>query len=393
MAGKRDISSSIVKETATWRTPELERMEFMVNFSPTVEQEEIRQLAHSLAVGQLRPQGRIAEQRGDIVPELMQTLAQTGLTTPFSEDFGGSGPIEAVTYALIAEELGFGDGGLAMNVIGSMMGPLAVALAGNEQQQERYIFPFCDAREGYKERGSLAFAERTGGYTVAEIGATLRRNDDHYIINGMKRDVIHGGQSSPRVVLVRLGETTGSAGLCAIVLPAQVEGLRITQNTQKLGLMAAPSAAYTFADAIIPADALLGEPGDSRVLRVAALHAILRAAVACGTTRAALEYASHYAEERIAFGRPIVSYQGIAFMLAEMAMKLDAARLLLWHAAAQWDQAREPEAVLRDAEAAQYQAVKPGKLATIDAVQVMGGAGFLQDHPVEMWMRNAAAME
>jgi alkylation response protein AidB-like acyl-CoA dehydrogenase len=367
-------------------------IEFMVNFSPTEEQEEIRQLAYSLAVDQLRPQGRSAEQRGDIVPELMQTLAQTGLTTPFPEDFGGSGPIEAITYAIIAEELGFGDGGLAMNIIGSMMGPLAVALAGNEPQQKRYILPFCDACEGYKERGSLAVAERTGD-SVAEISATLRRDGDHYIINGTKRDVLHGGQSQPRVVLLRLENTTGCEGLCAVVLPVQVEGIHITRDTHKLGLLAAPSATYTFENITIPADALLGEPGSSNVLRVAALHAILRAGVACGTARAALEYAGHYAEERIAFGRPIVSYQGIAFPLAEMAMKLDAVRLLLWHAAAQWDSAQAPETLLRDAEAAHYQAIKLGKSATIDAVQIMGGAGFMQDHPVEMWMRNAAAME
>ncbi len=140
----------------------------MLNFAPTEEQEEIRNLAYSVASEQLRPRARDAEKRGDIAPELMKTLAQTGLTTPFPEAFGGSGAIEAITYTLIAEELGFGDGGLALNVIGSLMGPLAVALAGNESQQQRYIPPFCDERQGYLQRGSFAFAERTGGYTLAE---------------------------------------------------------------------------------------------------------------------------------------------------------------------------------------------------------------------------------
>ena len=93
----------------------------------------------------------------------MQTLVRTGLTMPFPEKYGGSGAIEATTYTLIAEELGFGDGGLAMNIIGSLMGPLTVALAGTESQQEQYIRPFCDERAGYLRRGSLAFAERTGG--------------------------------------------------------------------------------------------------------------------------------------------------------------------------------------------------------------------------------------
>jgi len=365
----------------------------MLGFSPTEEQEEIRHLAQSIAIDQLRPQGRSAEKNGDISPELMQTLAQTGLISPFSEEYGGSGQIAAVTYALIAEELALGDGALALNSIGSMMGPLAVALAGNEAQREHYIPLFCDAREGYKERGSFAFAERTGGYSIEDISATVRRSGDSYVISGTKRDVVHGEWSHPRVVLLRMEGTAGADGICAMVLPREIEGIQISRDTLKLGLQAAPTAAYSFENVAVPASAMLGEPDNSGVLRAAALYSILRAGVACGTGRAALEYASKYAEERIAFGRPIVSYQGIAFILAEIAMKLDAVRLLLWNAAANWDSSADPVALLRDAEAAQYQAVKLAKSATTDAVQVMGGAGFMQDHPVEMWMRNAAAME
>lgn len=365
----------------------------MLDFSPTDEQEEIRRLARSIALEQLRPQARAAEKSGDISSALMQTLAQTGLTTPFPEDYGGSGNVEAVTYALIAEELGFGDGGQAMTIIGSLMGPLMVALAGSEGQLGQYLPPFCDAREGYKERGSLAYAERTGGYAIADVSATARRDGQNYVINGTKRDVIHGAASNPRVVLLRLEGTTGIDGLCAAVLPEQVEGLTIKSDGRKLGLIAAPSASYSFENVVVPASSLLGEPGNDGVVRAATLYSILRAGVACGTARAALEYASKYAEERIAFGRPIVSYQGIAFMIAEVAMKLDAARLLLWNAAANWDRGVERETLIHDAEAAQHQALKIGQSATIDAVQVMGGAGFMQDHPAEMWMRNAAAME
>lgn len=362
----------------------------MLNFSPTEEQEEIRRLAHSIAIDQLRPQARSAEKNGDIAPALMETLAQTGLTTPFPEDYGGNGSMEAIPYTLIAEELGFGDAGLAMNIIGSFMGPVAVSLAGNEKQQEQYVFPFGNGRQGSTERGSLAYAERTGGYTLADISTTARRDGDHYVLNGTKRDVIHGGKSQPRVVLARL---EGSNDLCGFVLPAQVEGMRVVEDAQKLGLIAAPSASYAFDNAVVPASSLLGEPGNPGIVRTAALCNILRAGVACGTARAALEYAGKYAEERIAFGRPIVSYQGIAFMIAEMAMKLDGVRLLVWSAAAGWDRGVELETLTRDAQAAQFQATTIAKSATIDAVQIMGGAGFMQDHPVEMWMRNAAAME
>jgi alkylation response protein AidB-like acyl-CoA dehydrogenase len=365
----------------------------MLNFAPTEEQEEIRNLARSLAVEQLRPLGREAERKGDISPELMQTLAQAGLTTPFPEEFGGSGVIEAMTYTLIAEELGFGDGALAMNIIGSLMGPVTVLLAGNEHQQQEYITPFCDPRDGFEQRGSLAFAERSGGYTLADVSVTAHRDGDRFILNGTKRDVIHGWESGTRVVLLRLKDTAGSKGLCASMVPAKVDGLQISADVQKLGLIAAPSVSYSFTDAAIPASCMLGEPGNRGSIRAATLYNILRAGVACGMARAALEYAMDYAKERIAFGRPIVSYQGIAFMVSEMAMKLDAARLLLWRAATSWDRDDEIDTLVREAEWAQHQAVEIAKSATIDAVQIMGGAGFMQDHPAEMWMRNAAAMD
>lgn len=362
----------------------------MLDFALPEELEEVRKLAHSIA---LRPQARAAERSGDISTSLMQTLLQTGLTMPFPESYGGSGSISAVMYALIAEELGFGDAALALNIIGSMMGPLTVALAGNEQQQAAYIPLFCDAAQAVQARGSLAYAERAGGYMLAEIATTARQEGSSYLLNGNKRSVVHGSNASPRVVIFRLPGTSESDGIGACVLTPQAQGLMIVPETQKLGLIAAPSAAYVLRDVVVPEQDVLGEPGSVGVMRAVALYALLRAGVACGLARAALEYASGYAQERIAFGRPIVSYQGIAFMLAEMAMHLDAARLLLWNAAFQWDQQVATNLLMRDAEAAQYQAIKLAKSATTDAVQILGGAGFIQDHPVEMWMRNAAALE
>src|SRR5579883_2449208 len=181
----------------------------MLNFAPTEEQEEIRSLAHSLAEEQLRPQGREAERAARVPTDLLRTLAQTGLTAPFPEEFGGSGPLEALTYALIAEELGFGDGAIAMHVIGSLMGPVTVMLAGSEQQQRAYLPPCCDAQSGHTHFGSLAFAERTGGYTLDEINASARSEGGAFILDGTKRDVIHGAQSSPRVVLARLDSQPG----------------------------------------------------------------------------------------------------------------------------------------------------------------------------------------
>jgi alkylation response protein AidB-like acyl-CoA dehydrogenase len=365
----------------------------MLTFSPTEEQEEIRQLAASIAREQLRQAARSAEKAGDIPTSLLHTITQTGLTTPFPEVYGGSGQVEAVLYALIAEELGYGDGGLALNLFGSMMAPLTVALAGNESQRQQYLPMFNDEQQGDKQPGCFAFAERTGGYSFEDIQATLRLQGDSYVLNGTKRDVLHGKQASLRVVLCRLERTTGSEGLCAVLLPENAPGLRVSEDEQKLGLLAAPSASYSFENVSIPASALLGTPGCQGVICAASFYLLLRAGVACGMTRAALEYARDYARERIAFGRPIASYQGIAFIVAEMAMRLDGVRLLLWDAALHWDHGVDTDVLVQQAEAAQYQALILAKSATIDAIQVLGGAGYLQDHPVEMWARNAAAMD
>lgn len=365
----------------------------MLNFAPTEEQAEIRELAHSLAEEQLRLHGREADRTGSAPSNLLHTLAATGLTTPFPEEFGGSGPLEALTYTLIAEELSFGDGALAMHLIGSLMGPATVLLAGNEEQQREYLPPFCDAQSGHTRFGSFAFAERTGGYTLDEISTTVRLEGANYVINGTKRDVIHGSESGVRVVIARLEGTSGLDGLCALLACTNTSGLQITPDTNKLGLRAVPSASYTFDEARLSASYLLGEPGNVGVIRAATLYNILRAGAACGMARAGMEYARDYARQRIAFGRPIVSYQGIAFMFSEMAMKLDAARLYLWQAANHWDNGVELASLVKEAEAAQAQALKIAKSATIDTIQILGGAGFIQDHPAEMWMRNAAAME
>ncbi len=232
---------------------------------------------------------------------------------------------------------------------------------------------------------------------------TARKDGDRFILNGTKRDVIHGWESGTRVVLLRLENTVETEGLCAFMFPAQLDGLQISADVQKLGLIAAPSVSYSLTDVAISEACMLGEPGNKGVICAATLYNILRAGVACGMARAAFEYAMEYAKERIAFGRPIASYQGIAFLVSEMAMNLDAARLLLWRAATNWDRMSIQQPIrsrsspwlelVRETKSAQHQAVEIAKSATIDAVQIMGGAGFMQDHPVEMWMRNAAAME
>jgi acyl-CoA dehydrogenase len=311
------------------------------------------------------------------------------LTTPYAEDYGGSGLLEALTYVLVAEELGYGDAGQALHILGSMLGPLTVALAGTPEQQALYLTPFC--AEPTEHIGALAYAEATGSYTLADASASACREGNDYLLHGSKRAVLHGAQADLRVILVRLAEE--SQNLAAFVLAEDCSGLTILPAAQQLGLLATPSASYTLRDIRIPASARLGASDAAAPLRAYVLALLLRSGILVGLSRASLDYAGNYAQGRQAFGRPIVSYQGIAFLLAEMAMKLDAVRLLLWQTALSWDRELAPDLLVRNGEAVHNQALKLAKSATIDAVQILGGAGFLQDHPVEMWMRAAAAME
>ncbi len=362
----------------------------MIDFAPTEEQTAIRDLAHQLAMEQLRRLARPAEEAGDMSADLRRLLAGTGLLTPFPENYGGSGEQDAVTHALIAEELAYGDGGLALHVVGSVSAPLAVLIAGTDALAETLLPAYC-TDGGAGAPGALAVSEPATGLDVRQTLTTLRRDGPDFVLSGVKRAVVHGQTSGLRVVLARMEDSEGVDGLRLVVLPENAAGVEVTPETAPLGLRAAPRAQVRLRDVAIPPDAILGgaDMGAEGAQRFLALANILLGGLAVGTARAALDYAADYAKGRIQFGRPISSYQAIAFMAAEMAMELDATRLLIWRAAQAWDTGAD---ALRLAERARMQSVKTAQRVTIDAVQILGGAGFLEDHPVELWMRNAAAL-
>jgi alkylation response protein AidB-like acyl-CoA dehydrogenase len=363
----------------------------MIDFAPTEDQTAIRDLARQVAAEQFRKHARVAEEAGQMPAALRKVLAETGLLTPFPEDYGGSGVQEAVTHALIIEELAWGDGGLAMNVIGSILAPLAVLEAGNPDQHKELLALFNQDGES-SSSGAVGLAELATGLDTRQMAGTLRRERGELRLDVQKRGVAHGMHKTLRVVLTKLADAPSSEDvLRLVVLPDSLEGLEVTLEAHPLGLVAAPRARWKLHDAEFADSWVLGglEQGGPGAARFAALANVLLGALAVGIARAALEYGGDYAKGRIQFGKPISSYQAIAFMAAEMAMDVDAARFLIWRAAQTWDVGSD---ALRLAERARMQAVKATQRVTTDAVQILGGAGFLQDHPVELWMRDAAAL-
>lgn len=362
----------------------------MIDFAPTEDQTAIRDLARQVATEQFRKHARAAEEAGGMPAALRKVLAETGLLTPFPEESGGSGVQDAVTHALITEELAFGDGGLAMNVVGSILAPLAVLVAGNDDQHKEFLGLFTQDGEA-PSVGSVALSELTTGLDTRQMAVTLHRKHSELRLEVQKRGVVCGMNKTLRVVLAKLADAPEDEALRLVVLPDSLDSLEVTPEAHPLGLVAAPRARWKLHDAEFEESWVLGgvEQGGPGAARFAALANVLLGALAVGIARAALEYSGEYAKGRIQFGKPISSYQAIAFMAAEMAMDVDAARFLVWRAAQTWDIGGD---ALHLAERARMQAVKTAQRVTTDAVQILGGAGFLQDHPVELWMRDAAAL-
>ena len=380
----------------------------MIDFAPSEEQTAIRDLAHQIALEQFRKLARQGDEDCATSDYIFELLGQVGLLSPFPEEFGGAGAQSAVTHALIAEALAYGDGGYTLSYLGAILPGLAVSIAGTEAQQ-RLLLPRLI------EGGAFGWSEPASGLAVRDTQTTLNAAPDTLALRGTKRGVVHGATAGLRVVTARAWTAEGLAGLRLVVLPDHAAGVTATPEAEPLGLRAAPRARLHLENVAISDSYVLGgfdagaedagaratngsenagtqfpqAPAAVGAQRFMALANVLLGALAVGTAGAALDYAADYAKGRVQFGKPISSFQAIAFMAAEMAMETDAARLLVWQAATAWDAGED---TLRRAERARIQAVKVAQRVTTDAVQILGGAGFLQDHPVELWMRDAEAL-
>lgn len=356
----------------------------MISFSLTDEQRELQALAHEFAERELRPIAAEWDEREDAPPDLLAKAARLGLTSyAIPSEYGGGG-VDAVTSALLAEELSWGCAGLAAGIQATMFPVRPLLAFGTDAQRERYL-PLLASDEG--ALAAIAFTEAHAGSDLASIRATARRDGDAYVLSGEKVYVTHGGIADVSLVFAR-----GEDGLSAFVVERDDPGVRAGRKERKLGLRASYTGSLVLEDARIPADRLLGEEGEG--FRIALdFFEVSRpqvAAAAIGVGRAAFEHATAYAREREAFGRPILDRQAVSFKLADMAMDLEAARLLVWRACAAVDAGED--AGLLGSYAKAFAADAAMRAAT-DAVQILGGAGVMRDHPVEKWLRDAKVFQ
>ncbi len=355
-----------------------------IGFELSAEQRELRGLAHEFAERELRPVAREWDDREDCPSELLGKAAALGLTShAIPTEYGGGG-VSAVTSSLIAEELSWGCAGLSAPIGATMFPARPLLRAGSEEQKQRWL-PRLASAEGCL--AAIAFTEPGAGSDVMGTQATARREGDGYVLNGEKCYITNGGIAELTIVFAKL-----DGAITAFLLEAGDPGVTAGRKEPKLGLRASHTGSILLDGVHIPADRLLGEEGEGFAIAVDFfMHSRPQvAASALGIARAAFEYATDYANERRAFGKPLIAKQAVSFKLADMAIQVEASRLLVWRAAAALD--ADEDAGLLGSYAKAF-AADAAMSITTDAVQVLGGAGIMRDHPVEKWMRDAKVLQ
>jgi alkylation response protein AidB-like acyl-CoA dehydrogenase len=351
----------------------------------TAEQAALRSVLTEFAARELRPAGRSSDETGAIPPGLADRIGALGVTTPAPADLGGDGELSALEYVVAAEELAYGDPGIAYSAFSSGHAAALLTACGSPDQQARFLPVLM--RGG---RGSVLYYEGWGRH-AEELEATAARANGNWVLNGEKFFAANPGTAD---VSIMIATDTATGALRAFVFEGTPAGYvlgnddRLTPNS---GLRAAHTGAIAVRHIAVDEDAVLVASGVELARALARLRLTVPA-IAIGAARAAQDYAAAYAQERIAFGKPISAFQGVAFLLADCDTAVDGARLALWQAATQLDELDDSTEIDRLTCGTVSRTCAAMERVARDAIQVLGGSGFIKDHPVEHWWRSAVTL-
>ena len=360
----------------------------MISFGPTEEQQVVRDVMREFATKTIRPLARECDEASSIPEAFLQQTWELGLTaTQIPDAQGGGGEARSpITNALVLEELAYGDATLALAAVTPSLFANAVLDHGTEAQKAKYLPLFCGERF---HAASLALVEPSPAFDVLSLRTVAEPKGDGFVLTGRKSLVPLGEQASHFLVLARSADGDGFGGLGAYVVPRDAAGLTVSGPEKNLGLRALGTASLVLERVELPAEARLGGAAGFDARRLVASSRAALAAVLTGLARAVTDYCIPYAKDRVAFGEAIAKKQAIAFCLADMRIETDSMRWLAWQAASKLERGLD---ATREAQLAkQYAAEKCMKIAD-DGVQVLGGHGFIREHPVEMWYRNARTL-
>jgi len=367
------------------------------------DQVQLQKWVHDFAESTIRPAAAEYDQKEETPWPIIQEAAQIGL---YSFDFFANGFADetGLTLPVVMEELFWGDAGIGLSIVGSVLGVAGILGNGTPEQIAEWV-PQCFGTPDKPTLGAFCVSEPDAGSDVSSLRSTAVYDEakDEWVLNGTKTWITNGGIADVHVVVATVDKELGSRGQASFIVPPGTPGLSQGTKFSKMGIRASHTAEVILDDVRVPGSLLLGgkEKLDERLARaregkksgVQAAMGTFEAtrpsvgAQAVGIARAAYEYALDYAKERQQFGKPIIQNQSIAFLLADMKTEIDAARLLVWRAA--W--MGRTGKTFENAEGSMSK-LKAGRTAvwvTERAIQILGGAGYVTEHPVERWHRDS----
>ena len=360
----------------------------MIAFDLTPEQIDLQERARRFSKERILPVAAKHDREGTFPEDVIRAAYEEGFLTPLVPREYGGGGLGVLDTCLLSEELAAGDMGIFVSIFVSTLALYPIIIFGSADQKERFLRPFCS-------RFSLAsycLSEREAGSDPAAMHTRALPREDGYVVNGTKMWITNGGFADFYLVFATTDRSKKHRGIVSLIVPADLPGIRRGEPIDKMGQRASNTTAVTFKEVLVPKENLLAGEGEGFRKAMTALDITrpMIAAGAVGLARSAMELAARYARQRVQFEVPIADHQAVQFLLADMAIGIEGARLLVWRAAAMADQGGRNT---RAAAIAKAFAADVAMKGTTDAVQIYGGMGYTKWHPVEKLMRDAKVIQ
>jgi butyryl-CoA dehydrogenase len=356
-----------------------------MNYFLTEEQQFIKEIAAKIAKEKILPRRTELDESQEFPWDIVKVLADSNLFGIYIEEqYGGTGG-GVLELCIAVEELSRVCGGISLCLAATALGTFPLILFGSEAQKKKYL---PDIAAG-KSIVAFALTEPNAGSDAGAIQTTARKDGDSYVLNGTKQWITNGGEAAVYTVIAMTDKARGSRGASAFIVEKGTPGFDFGKKENKMGIRASATRELVFQDCRVPAENLLGKEGQGFIVAMKTFDASRPgvAAQAVGIAQGALDEAVTYARQREQFGKPIISFQGIQFMLADMATQVEAARALVYAVARAID--RGEKRIAKESAMAKLFASDVAMRVTVDAVQVLGGYGYMKEYPVEKMMRDA----
>jgi alkylation response protein AidB-like acyl-CoA dehydrogenase len=355
----------------------------------TEDQIEMRDLARRIAIEKMQPVSEKYDEEGIFPWDIVEVMKQSDLfAILIPEEYDGiSGKV--MDLAVVTEELCAVDAGIALAFGATGLGMYPILISGSEEQKQKYL-PIIASGE---QLCAFALTEANAGSDAGGIETTARKEGDHYVLNGTKQWITNGGEAGIYTVFAMTDKTKGARGASCFIVEKGTPGFSFGKKENKMGIRASATRELIFEDCVVPAENLVGREGTGflTAMKVFDKSRPMVGAQAVGIARGALEVAVKYSKERHQFGKPISSFQGVQYMLADMATQVEAARALVFQTARMVDAGARNYS--KESAMCKYFASDVAMKVTTDAVQVLGGYGYMKEYPVEKMMRDAKILQ